>query len=59
MGYRNLSPQAMVNISAPWLDPAQDRKVFTSLPLLAPLLPAVEEAREGWHLARTAVLHPI
>ncbi|WP_437951329.1 hypothetical protein WME98_11130 [Sorangium sp. So ce296] len=44
MGYRNLSPQAMVNISGPWLDPEQDRKVFTSLPLLAPLLPAVDEA---------------
>ncbi|WP_437731869.1 hypothetical protein [Sorangium sp. So ce1335] len=44
MGYRNLSPQAMVNISGPWLDPEQDRKAFTSLPLLAPLLPAVEEA---------------
>ncbi|XXX74644.1 hypothetical protein WMF30_44040 [Sorangium sp. So ce134] len=44
MGYRNLSPQAMVNVSGPWLDPEQDRKVFTSLPLLAPLLPAVEEA---------------
>ncbi|MGK4000184.1 hypothetical protein [Sorangium sp. So ce1024] len=44
MGYRNLTPQAMVNISGPWLDPEQDRKVFTSLPLLAPLLPAVEEA---------------
>ncbi|AUX40132.1 hypothetical protein SOCE26_015290 [Sorangium cellulosum] len=46
MGYRNLSPQAMVNISGPWLDPEQDRKVFTSLPLLAPLLPAVEEAHD-------------
>ncbi|AUX36137.1 MULTISPECIES: hypothetical protein [Sorangium] len=44
MGYRNLSPQAMVNISGPWLDPKQDRKIFTSLPLLAPLLPSVEEA---------------
>ncbi|WP_437777175.1 hypothetical protein [Sorangium sp. So ce1097] len=44
MGYRNLTPQAMVNISGPWLDPEQDRKVFTSLPLLAPLLPAVDEA---------------
>ncbi|WP_438024055.1 hypothetical protein [Sorangium sp. So ce233] len=46
MGYRNLSPQAMVNISGPWLDPEQDRKAFTSLPLLAPLLPAVEEAHD-------------
>ncbi|WP_437578672.1 hypothetical protein [Sorangium sp. So ce887] len=46
MGYRNLSPQAMVNISGPWLDPEQDRKVFTSLPLLAPLVPAVEEAHD-------------
>ncbi|XXT21685.1 hypothetical protein WME94_09000 [Sorangium sp. So ce429] len=46
MGYRNLSPQAMVNISGPWLDPEQDRKVFTSLPLLAPLVPAVQEAHD-------------
>jgi hypothetical protein len=47
MSYRNLTPQAMVNISGPWLDATQDRKVFTALPLLAALLPTIEEAHEG------------
>jgi hypothetical protein len=47
MAIRNLTPQAMVNVSAKMLDPQQDRKIFTSLPLLAPLLPSLEEAHQG------------
>ena len=47
MSYRNLSPQAMVNITGPWLDPAQDRPLLTALPLLAPLLAVLEDAHEG------------
>jgi hypothetical protein len=49
MSYRNLTPQTMVNISAPWLDPDQERKILASLPLLAPLLPALEEVHQGLH----------
>jgi hypothetical protein len=47
MGYRGLTPQTMVNVSGPWLDPEQVRPVFTALPLLAALLPILEEAHEG------------
>ena len=47
VNYRNLSPQAMVSITGPWVDPAQDRPLLTALPLLAPLLPVLEDAHEG------------
>jgi hypothetical protein len=47
MGFRNFSLQTMVNISGPWLDPEQDRGVFSSFPLLSVLLPTIEEAHAG------------
>ena len=47
MAFRNLSTQTMVNISGTWLDVEQDRAAFTALPLLAVLLPVLEEAHEG------------
>ena len=47
MGLLDLSIQSMVEVSAPWIDPEAIRAQFESVPLLASLLPVVDEAHQG------------
>ncbi|WP_428264803.1 hypothetical protein [Haliangium sp.] len=42
MALRNLTPEAMVTVSARWLDPARDRGLIAALPIAGSLLPAVQ-----------------
>lgn len=43
MALKNLSPAAMVSVSSAWVDPARDRPAIQSLPLVAPVLPALDQ----------------
>ena len=44
---RGLTTQSMISVTAAWLDPKRDRPLFNSLPLLAPLLPAIQSAHDA------------
>ena len=47
MSLNNLTSETMVTLSARWLHPKKHRKIFTSLPLLAALLPVIQEAHDN------------
>jgi hypothetical protein len=47
MTIRNLSIQAMVEISDAWLDPEAERPLIATIPLLAPFLEELERAHEN------------
>jgi hypothetical protein len=47
MVLKNLSAEVMVTLSARLLDPERDRPVVESLPLVSPLIPAVQMVHDG------------
>lgn len=47
MSLLSLTTETMVTLSERWVDPDKDRKHLTALPLLAPLVPVLQQAHEG------------
>lgn len=47
MAFKNMSAEVMVTLSARLLDPTRDRPVLESLPLVAPLIPAIQMVHDG------------
>jgi hypothetical protein len=47
MVLKNLSAEVMVTLSARLLDPERDRPVVESLPLVSPLIPAIQMVHDG------------
>jgi hypothetical protein len=47
MAVRDVSAEVMVTLSAAWLDPERQRPLLQSIPLVAALLPRLDEAHRG------------
>jgi hypothetical protein len=47
MAIRDISSEMMVKLSAAWLDPARQRPLLESVPLVAAVLPKIDEAHRG------------
>ena len=46
MSYRTFDVATMAAVSSPWVDPVQDRVMLEAIPLVAPLLPALDAVHQ-------------